>query len=403
MPEFRYVAMTRSGRRRRGVITATDKNGATLSLRDLGMYAMSLRAIRTDVWWKKEIYFGRKVSVQDFSTFCRQLATLIRAGVTILDSIRIMYAQSSSKPLKAALEEVVRGIEEGRQFSQCCADKPDIFPALFVSMVRAGELSGTLDDVLDRSAKFFERDYQTREKVKSALTYPIIVGIVSLMVAIFMFVKIVPVFIAMFASYNIPLPLPTQVVVDISSTLINYWWVLLALVIVLVGLNRYFAKSLKFRRWKDNIKMRIPIFGTLTKRSLIARMARTMSSLFASAVPVLQALQITSEVVGNKLISEVLQEAAVSLQSGRSLAAPIAERNLFPPLVVHMIMVGEQTGNLDFMLEKIADFYEAETEMGTDRLKSTLEPVMILVLAVIVGGIVLAVLLPSFSLLQNIH
>lgn len=403
MPEWKYVALTKAGKRRSGVITATDQSMATLSLRELGMYAVSLRVSRKYAWLQKQIYFGRKVSSEDFSGFCRQLATLIRAGVTILDSVRIMSVQTTAKPLKLALEQVVRGLEEGRQFSQCTMEFPDIFPKLFVNMVRAGEVSGTLDNVLDRSARYYERDHYTREKVKSALVYPAIVGVVSVLVTIFMLVKIVPTFVGIFAQNNVSLPAPTLIVMAISHFMMGFWWLLLLIVVAVIVADRLLMRVHAYERLKDLVKLRMPIFGPMAQKALVARMARTMSSLFASAVPVLESLRIVSEVVSNSLVSEMLQEAAVSLQGGHSLAAPIAERKLFPPLVVHMIMIGEQTGNLDFMLEKVADFYEAETEASTERLKAAIEPLMIVVLALIVGTIVTAVILPSFQLISVLH
>ena len=403
MPEWRYTALTKVGKKRRGVITATDQAGATLSLRDLGMYALTLRPVRTDVWWKQQIYFGRRVSTEDFSGFCRQLATLIRAGVTILDSMRIMVSQTSSKPLKAALGQVVSGLEEGRQISQCTEELPKIFPPIFVNMVRAGEIGGTLEDVLDRAARYFEREHYTREKIKSALTYPLIVGIVAVLVTFFLLIEVVPTFVTIFASNHATLPLPTVIVMGVSQFFVSYWWLLVVLAALGFFGDRFMMRYKSYRRLKDLAKLRMPVLGKMNERAVIARMARTMSSLFASAVPILQTLTIVSEVVNNTIVSDMLQEAAVSLQNGHSLASPIAERKIFPPIVVHMIMVGEQTGNLDFMLEKIADFYEAETETSTDRLKAAIEPIMIVVLAIIVGTIVTAVLLPSFDLISQLH
>ena len=378
-----------------------DEAAAASLLREQGLYVLKLKRQSDDVWWKREIYFGRKVSAEEFAVFCRQLATLIRAGVTILESVHIMAEQAESKPLRKALAQVAQSISQGRQLSDAVAETPDIFPVIFVNMVRAGEVAGNLDDVLDRMARYFEKSYYLREKVKSALAYPLIVGSVSVMVTVFMLVKIVPTFVGIFASYHAQLPLPTRIVLAVSNILANDWWIILIVVIALVGGNVVLNRRRTWVRFKDRLKLRLPIFGVLIQKSVVARMARTMSSLFASAVPIVQSLKIVSEIVGNTVVADALMDSATSLQGGQSLAAPIAKSRLFPPLVAHMITIGEQTGNLDFMLEKIADFYEAEVETYADRLKSLLEPIMILILAAIVGTIVTAVLLPSFSLISH--
>ncbi len=401
MPKFHYQALNRSGKRLRGMVKVFDEATATSLLREQGLYVLKLKQQSDDVWWKREIYFGRKVSPEEFAVFCRQLATLIRAGVTILESVHIMAEQAESKPLRKTLSQVAQSISQGRQLSDAVAETPDIFPTIFVNMVHAGEVAGNLDDVLDRMARYFEKSYYLREKVKSALAYPLIVGTVSIFVTVFMLVKIVPTFVGIFASYHAQLPLPTRIVLGVSNILSHYWWMISTLIIALIIGNMALNRRRAWVRFKDRLRLRLPIFGVLVQKSVVARMARTMSSLFASAVPIVQSLKIVSEVVGNTVVADTLMDSVASLQVGQSLAAPIAKSRLFPPLVAHMITIGEQSGNLDFMLEKIADFYEAEVETYADRLKSLLEPVMILVLAAIVGTIVTAVLLPSFSLISH--
>lgn len=401
VPSFSYQALNRAGRRLRGTVKVFDEAAATSLLREQGLYVLKLKQQGDDVWWKREIYFGRKVSAEEFAMFCRQLATLIRAGVTILESVRVMAEQAESKPLRKALGQVTQSIAQGRQLSDAVAETPDIFPVIFVNMVHAGEVAGNLDDVLDRMARFFEKSYYLREKVKSALAYPLVVGSVSIMVTVFLLVKIVPTFVGIFASYHAQLPLPTRIVLGVSNILEHDWWIILAVIAALVIGNKVLNRRRTWVRFKDRLKLRLPVFGVLIQKSVVARMARTLSSLFASAVPIVQSLKIVSEIVGNTVVADALMDSVASLQGGQSLAGPIAKSRLFPPLVAHMITIGEQTGNLDFMLEKIADFYEAEVETYADRLKSLLEPTMILVLATIVGTIVTAVLLPSFSLISH--
>lgn len=404
MPDFSYQAMDRTGKKRKGKIKAIDRNSAVQLLREQGMYTLKMTEIpEVEPWYKKEIHIGAKVKTKDFAIFCRQLATLIRAGVTILDSVRVLSEQSESKALRKALVKLTGKLAEGNQLSAATAESPDIFPKIFTNMVRAGEAAGNLDVILERVALFFEREYYTREKIKSAMTYPILVGIISIIVTVFMLVDIVPTFVGIFASMHVQLPLPTRIVLATSHFMIADWWIILSVVVVMIVLHLLGRRSMAYLLLIDRMKFRIPVFGQLTQKSVVARMARTMGSLFASAVPVLQSLNIVSEVVDNRLVGKVLAEAAVSLQEGGRLAEPLRKSKLFPPIVSHMVAIGEETGNLDFMLDKIADFYEAEVETMTDRLKTLIEPLMMIVLAVVVGTIVSAVVLPEFSLYSNLH
>ncbi|PWI58840.1 type II secretion system F family protein [Sulfoacidibacillus thermotolerans] len=401
MPDYAYLALTRDGKRKRGVKKAQSEQTAIAALREEGVYVLSVKE-QVDVWWRQEIYFGAKVKLKDFTAFCRQFATLIRAGVTIIESVRILAEQSEAKPLRQALTEMGSALASGRAFSAATAEHTDIFPPIFIHMVRAGEVAGNLDEILERIANFFERENETREKIKSALTYPIVVGIVAVLVTIFLLVKIVPSFIGVFASFHQQLPLPTRIVLGASATIEHAWWGLLLVVGIGYGGHVYLKTKRSYHRFLDYLKLRIPVFGVLIKKSLIARLARTMSSLLRSAVPIMEVLEIVDAVVGNRAIGEVLTQAGENLQKGGTLSGPIGKSKLFPPLVSHMIAIGEETGNMDFMFEKIADFYEAEVSTYADRLKALIEPLMVIVLALIVGTIVMAVILPEFSLYKTI-
>ncbi len=404
MAGFRYRAINGRGRTTRGRASGRDADAVERSLRLAGLYVLSMEEATREPWWKKEIHVGSGVSAQEFAVFCRQLATLIRAGVTLLESIHVMAGQTVSHPLRSALQRLTQELAQGRQLSEALKTAPKIFPPVFINMVHAGEIGGTLDDALDRAARYFEKAYYTREKIKSALLYPAVLGSVSIVVTVFLLVRIVPTFTAIFASYHAQLPLPTRIILALSHLLESYWWLFLAALAGFAAADRYLSRRVRqYQRFKHRLVLRLPIFGQLAQKAVVARMARTMSSLFASAVPVLEGLRIVSDVVDNSVVSDTLRESAASLQEGRSLAAPFVQNRVFPALVSQMIVIGEQSGNLDFMLEKIADFYEAEVEANADRLKSILEPVMIIVLAVVVGTIVLAVLLPSFSLIQQLH
>ena len=404
MPEFTYEVMTREGKKQKGITRAQDRPSAIDALRRQGMYILNLKEKpEVEPWYKRELYIGAKVSVRDFTVFSRQLATLVRAGVTILDSVRIMAEQSESKALRKELVKLSAKLAAGQQFSEAAAESPDIFPKVFTNMTRAGEAAGNLDEILDRIAVFFEREHYTREKIKSAMTYPMFVGVMSIVVTVFLLLEVVPTFVGIFASMHIKLPLPTRIVLGVSHFLVQDWWVLLTAIVLLVVAHFLGRRSEKYLLFLDRMKFRIPVFGDLQKKSVVARMARTMGSLFSSAVPVLQSLNIVSEVVDNRLVTLILSEAGTNLQGGGTLSEPLKKSKIFPPLVSHMVSIGEQTGSLDYMLEKIADFYEAEVDAMADRLKALIEPLMMVVLAVIVGTIVSAVVLPEFSLYSNLH
>lgn len=404
MADYRYVAYNRAGKRRRGVTQAADRAGAQAALREQGLFVTALRErakgalhIQLKMAWR-----GR-VSTQQFAAFCRQLATLLGAGVTLLQSVRALSEQTDSATLRVALQETGQSLAAGRSLSQAAADRPDVFPPIFRHMTRAGEVSGSLDQVLNRLARYFERQYYTIEKVKSALAYPAVLSGVTVIVTLFLLAKVVPTFVQAFGQLHAALPLPTVIVLAVSGFLATSWWVVL---LALAGLIAGHAAALRRRTYRlflDRLKLRLPVLGPLFQKAAVARMSRTLATLFASAVPIFDGLRIAADVSGNAAIAEALTDAAASLREGGALAQPIGASRVFPPMVGHMIAVGEQSGNLDAMLEKIADFYEAEVDANAERLKSILEPILILVLGGIVGTVVLAVILPYFDILSHIQ
>jgi type IV pilus assembly protein PilC len=411
--EFTYKAMTQKGKHSRGKVVAETRQEAIQELRQQGMFATQLdeqiagggssgsrgRAIKSIL--KTEIHFGAKVKHRDFAIFARQLATLVKAGVPLAGSVRVLAQQADNKTFGKVLQYVAAELQKGNQLSEILVTRPDIFPKVFTNMIRAGEASGNLDDVLDSMALFFEKEHYTREKVKSALTYPIVVSVVALLVTTFLLIKIVPTFVNLFAGFHATLPLPTRIVLTASHFFVHQWYVLVAFVVLLVGGYLAMVRSEHGRHVRDVVLLKSPIFGVLFTKSVMARMARTLSTLIGSAVPVLQSLQLTAGVVQNEVVSRALRQCEDSLTSGQAMSEPLSRHWVFPPLIIQMVKVGEETGNLEYMLTKIADFYEAETEAMVDRLKSLIEPLMILFLAVVVGTIITAILTPMFSLYQQ--
>jgi len=397
---FRYSGRTKTGAPKKGIIEAPNKKIAMEKLRAQGINARELQESNSIL--HKDIAIGTKVKHQEFVIYCRQYATLIRAGVPVVEATRILGEQTRNKPLKRALMQVEEDIRSGMAFSDAAGKHPKVFPLLFVNMMRAGEATGNVDDTLDRLASTLEKQYNIKKKIQSAMTYPAILSLLTLVVGMFLMVFIVPTFMDAFKDMDLEMPLITVIVVSISDWLIQFWYlVILGLLVLVVG-SRYFYKSNKEFHYTVNVLLlRMPIFGQLLQKDIIARMTRTLSTLFSSSVPILQALTIVEKVGGNPVMGKVVLEARDNLERGGTLSEPLEKSWLFPPLVTQMTAIGEKTGSLDYMLEKIADFYEEEVNRAVDTMKSLIEPLMIIVLALVVGVIVAAIFLPMFQLYEN--
>ncbi|MEK5485715.1 MULTISPECIES: type II secretion system F family protein [Lysinibacillus] len=400
MTVFRYSGRTKTGAPKKGIIEAPNKKIAMEKLRAQGINARELQESNSIL--HKDIAIGTKVKHQEFVIYCRQYATLIRAGVPVVEATRILGEQTRNKPLKRALMQVEEDIRSGMAFSDAAGKHTKVFPLLFVNMMRAGEATGNVDDTLDRLASTLEKQYNIKKKIQSAMTYPAILSLLTLVVGMFLMVFIVPTFMDAFKDMDLEMPLITVIVVGISDWLIQFWYlVILGLLMLVVG-SRYFYKNNKEFHYTVNVLLlRMPIFGQLLQKDIIARMTRTLSTLFSSSVPILQALTIVEKVGGNPVMGKVVLEARDNLEKGGTLSEPLEKSWLFPPLVTQMTAIGEKTGSLDYMLEKIADFYEEEVNRAVDTMKSLIEPLMIIVLALVVGVIVAAIFLPMFQLYEN--
>lgn len=402
MPQFAYHVKTGGGKQLQGKLNAMDKSSAVEELRKRGLTVLSVEEIRKSVL-STEIYIGNPVKSIHFIIFCRQFSTLIRAGVTIVEATNILAEQTESKPLKKALVEVSSALLRGIPFSQAVQEHKRIFPPLFVSMIRAGEETGDLEGTLDRLALFFEKAHTTKEKIKSAMTYPTVVGLMSIASVIYLLQGVVPQFVTMFESFDTELPAITKIVLALSKSLSHQWYYWIIALVILILAFQLYKRTERGKYVIDYAKLKMPIFGKLAQKGAIAQMSRTLSSLYASSVPVLQSLTIVEEVVGNKVIGKYIRKSGESLRQGNSLSEPFKKAWVFPPLVTQMIAVGEETGSLDQMLAKIADFYEMDVDNTVDRLKSLIEPLLIVFLAGVVGLIVMAIILPMFTLYSSVQ
>ncbi|NDI35405.1 type II secretion system F family protein [Chengkuizengella sediminis] len=400
MPQYVYKCKDIHGKRQKGILNAVDKAAAMLELKKRKWIIYSLNDHNPSIL-TKEIYIGNPVKNTHFIIFCRQFSALTRAGVSIVESVRILSEQTESKPLKKALAEVANSMLKGNSLSQSASEFKKIFPPIFINMIRAGEEAGNMDDTLDRLATFFEKAHYTKEKVKSAMMYPMIVGVISIIVVIYLLNFVVPRFVSVLEDLGAELPLITRIVISLSESMQQDWYFWILGVILLIVGFQWFKRTSFGSHLLDYIKLKMPIFGVLNQKSAIAQMTRTLSSLYASSVPVLQSLSIVERIIDNKVIGKVLLQSQESLRKGMPLSEPLKKSWVFPPLVTQMIAIGEETGSLDDMLSKVADFYEKDVENMVDRLKALIEPLLIVFLTVVVGGVIAAVLLPMFSIYEN--
>ena len=407
MPVFVYEARDASGQRVKDTIEAANRKAATQRLQEQRLTIISLDekaggAAGGDVG----AFFDRfkKVNEQALTVFSRQFATMINAGLAMVRCLDILSEQTEDKKLQATLDQVRKDVEGGQTLSAALARHPSVFSTLYISMVKAGEMGGVLDEVLERLAGFMEKDFSLKKKVKSALTYPVVILVMALGIVFFLVTYILPTFVELFKGMNLKLPLPTKILIAITEGARNPMVVIPALglfVVTLVLLGRYINTPVG-RKQYDLLKLNSPVFGLLTKKVAISRFCRTLGTLLSSGVPIMQALEIVGKASGNEIIAMTVTKVRESIREGESIASPLGASGLFPPMVTQMVAVGEETGNLDAMLGKIADFYDTEVEYLLASLTSMLEPIMIVGMGGIVGFIVISVFLPLYQLIGNL-
>lgn len=394
---YSYRARESTGRIISGQIQADDINRAAEMLRQKKMVILELAPGSTK---KKGITLFQKkgIPLKQFAAFCRQMATMTKAGVTIMSSISAISSQAENPNLAEALAEVGKDLEAGKTFTEACQKHRDCFPAIFINMVEAGETSGALDEVLDRMAEYFEGQSEIAEKVKSATTYPSFIGTLAVVVGIAMMVTIIPNFADIFESAGMELPLVTKILIGISNIMKKYIiLIVLGAACAIIGIVKY-LKTPKGKHFMQRLTLKLPKFGTIFKNSAISRFARSLSILTASGVPMIQGLEIVARVVNNVEYSSAILHARKGVSEGMTLSQGLSSSPRFTPMLLHMIKVGEESGALDTMLEKVADFYESEVKYTVDRLSSILEPLLILFLALIVGTMLVGVMLPMFNM-----
>ncbi|MCR8850132.1 type II secretion system F family protein [Rossellomorea sp. SC111] len=401
MGRYKYTGRDQKGKKT-GIITASSKKDALIQLKKQEVRVIDILEM-PETLMTKDISIGNPVKLQHLVIFLRQFATLLQAGVTVVDATHILSEQTESKALGKALKEIEDELRDGNPLSEAFSRHKKIFEPLLINMMKAGEASGSLDETLEGLATHYEKQHTTRQKIVSALAYPMVVGVIAIGVVIFLLAAVVPTFVNMLNDFGGELPAITQFVIASSEFMQKFWYIIILFFVFIAIILSMLRKDKRSKYYLDYAILRIPIFGKMLQKAVLARMTRTLSSLFSSSVPILQALAIVEKVVENEVVARVIGESRRSLEKGTSLTDPMKQHWAFPPLVTQMIAIGEETGSLDSMLAKVADFYEKEVESATDRLKSLIEPLMIVMLAGLVGTIVTSILVPMFEIFNSVQ
>ena len=394
---YQWVAETKKGRRLKGEIEAASEQIAQTQLRKRNLKILKLKPKPKDLF-ENIAFMQPKVTNKDIVIFTRQFSTMIDAGLPLVQGLNILADQAENPTFRGILKQLTRDVEGGSTLAEAMKKHPKVFDDLFVNLIAAGEVGGILDTILQRLAIFIEKAEDLKSKIKGALTYPIVVIAIAIIVIAVILIFVIPVFQDMFASFGQALPVPTQVVVKLSEILKSKAHIILGVIIALVIIYKQYSKSKSGRRSIDSLSLKLPIFGDLLKKTAVARFTRTLGTMMSSGVPILDSLEIVAKTAGNVIIEEIILEVRGAIAEGQTIAEPLSENDVFPGMVIQMIAVGEATGALDTMLNKIADFYDKEVDAAVDALTSMLEPLLMLFLGGSIGGIVVAMYLPIFSM-----
>ncbi len=402
MAMYSYKVLDKDGKTKKGSIEANSQDKASDKLKAEGYTIVKLDeqgALDKDI---NINLGGSKVKSRDLSVFCKQFVSVLNAGVTIIMALDMLSEQMPNKNLQRALKETQAFVEKGGTLADGFKLNPKIFPPILINMVAAGEASGSMEVAFERLSTHFEKDAALKGKIKGALTYPIMVCIVAVLVVIVMMVVVIPTFADMFNDMGMELPLATRIMIAISNFLLSKGW-LAAIVVAGAAFGIYtFKNTTAGDQFFSTVAVKMPMFGNLTVQSCAARFARTLSTLMAAGIPLLDAIEQVAKMMGNKLFLDGLMDAKVQVSKGMPLSKPLREMELFPPMLVQMVKIGEETGNIEAMMEKVADYYDDEVDLATSQLTAMMEPLTMVVLAVVVGGIVAAIYGPMLSMYDGI-
>ena len=394
---YQWVAETKKGRKLKGEIEASSEQIAQSQLKKRNLKILKLKLKPKDLF-SGLAFMQPKVKNKDIVIFTRQFSTMIDAGLPLVQGLNILAEQNPNPTFKNILRQLTKDVEGGSTLAEAMKKHPKVFDNLFVNLIAAGEVGGILDTILQRLATFIEKAEDLKSKIKGAMTYPIVVVAIALLVIAVILIFVIPVFQDMFASFGKALPVPTQIVVFMSDFLKgNIHWIILGIIALVYAFKQY-SSTKGGRKTLDILSLKLPVFGDLLKKTAVARFTRTLGTMMSSGVPILDSLEIVAKTAGNVVIEEIIYDVRGSIAEGQTIAEPLSENDIFPGMVIQMISVGEATGALDTMLEKIADFYDKEVDGAVDALTSMLEPLLMLFLGGAIGGLVVAMYLPIFTM-----
>lgn len=400
MAKFQWEATTRAGEVRRGVVEAADETAVQNRLRADQLTPRKIKRQTSAL----NISFGAPVTPKELQVFTRQLATMIDAGLPLVQCLDILANQTENPQFQIRLHQIKASVEQGSTFSDALRKHPKIFDELYVNLVGAGEVGGILDTILNRLASYIEKAVKLKRQLKSAMVYPIAILVVALGVIAVMLGKVIPTFEKMYEDFDgAKLPRPTKIVIDISNSFIDNWYLYFLAVFGVIAFIVLGVRTERGRQVLDRVTLRLPLIGPTLRKIVVARFTRTLGTLLSSGVPILDALDICAKTSGNVVVSRAIMYTRAKISEGQDMAGPLAETGVFPSMVTQMIGVGEQTGAMDQMLQKIADFYEDEVDTAVAGMTALIEPAMMAFLGVVVGGLIIAMYLPVFELAGNIE
>ncbi len=401
MPVYTWVAITRKGKKLKGELDAADERIALAQLKRRNLTVSKLKPKPKDLF-ENIAFLQPRVTSKDLVVFTRQFSTMIDAGLPLVQGLTILAEQSQNITFKKILKTLVKDVEGGSSLAEAMEKHPKAFDSLFTNLIAAGEVGGILDTILQRLAAYIEKNEKLKSKIRGAMTYPLVVIAIAVIVLAVIMIFVIPVFEEMFKDFGSALPVPTQIVVSLSKWITaNIHYMIGSLIVIIFGIKKY-RDTKQGRKATDTLLLNFPIIGPLLKKVAVARFTRTLGTMISSGVPILDALEIVAKTAGNVILEEIILEVRDSIAEGQTIAEPLSENTIFPGMVVQMISVGEATGALDTMLEKIADFYDDEVDVAVEALTAMLEPMLMVFLGGTIGGMVIAMYLPIFEMAGTI-
>ena len=395
MANYTYSAMDKSGKITKGKLEANNKDLANQMLKDNGLYPMELNE---ESRWTADISFGSSVSTRDLTIFCQQFEAVLKAGISVLEALHLLQEQTENRSFQKVIGELYTFVEQGESLSGSMKKYQKVFPSILINMIEAGEVSGNLEVALNRMASYFEKQYKLQQDVRRATTYPIVVAVIAVAVVVILLVVVIPTFVGMFNDLGATLPWTTQMLIGLSEFMQTRWYIIITAIFFIVVGSVYFARSAVGKLMLSRISLRVPLFGPMNTKIVASRFARTLSTLLASGLPLLEAIEVVSKVVDNPFVEKGLLDTKDQVSKGVALSKPITEMGVFPPMITHMVRIGEDTGQLEPILDNVADFYDTEVETAVSQLTTMLEPLIIVFLALVVGFVVISIIQPMFQM-----